>query len=76
MNKCNKTSDFPYLKQHYTKFSFIFIIYSDEKSLSVREYSTVTSKKIGIFQEFLKNIKTITYDLIFLFVIKNNFYRK
>ena len=35
MNKCNKTSALPILKQHYTKISFNFIIYSNEKSLSV-----------------------------------------
>ena len=35
INKCNKTSAFPILKQYYTKLSFNFIIYSNEKSLSV-----------------------------------------
>ena len=35
MNKCNKTVAFIILKQYFTKFSFIFIIYSNEKSLSV-----------------------------------------
>ena len=35
MNKCNKTSAFPILKQYYTNLSFNFIIYSNEKSLGV-----------------------------------------
>ena len=35
MNKCNKTSAFPILKQYYTKLSFNYIIYSNEKSMSV-----------------------------------------
>ena len=35
MNMCNKTLAFPILKQYYTKFPSIFIIYSNEKSLSV-----------------------------------------
>ena len=35
MNKCNETSAFLILKQYYTKFQFNFIIYSNEKSLSV-----------------------------------------
>ena len=35
MNKFNKTSVFPILEQYYTKFPFIFIIYSNEKSLGV-----------------------------------------
>ena len=35
MNKCNRTSAFSILKHYDTKFSFIFIIYSNEKSLSV-----------------------------------------
>ena len=39
MNKCNKTSAFPILKQHYTKFSFNFIIYSNEKSLRFKNES-------------------------------------
>ena len=34
MNKCNKIVTFPILKQYYTKLSFNFIIYSNEKSLS------------------------------------------
>ena len=34
-NKCNKTSAFPILQQYYTKFLFIFIIYSNENSLTV-----------------------------------------
>ena len=32
INKCNKTSGFLILKQYYTKFPFIFIIYSNKKS--------------------------------------------
>ena len=39
INKCNKTPAFPILKQYYTKFSFIFIIYSNKKSLSVLLWS-------------------------------------
>ena len=35
INKYNKTSAFPILKQYFTRFSFIFIIKSNEKSLSV-----------------------------------------
>ena len=35
MNKCNKTLTFPILKQYYTNLSSNFIIYSNEKSLSV-----------------------------------------
>ena len=35
MNKCNKTSAFPISKQYYTKLSFNFVIYSNEKSLSM-----------------------------------------
>ena len=35
MSKSNKASAFPILKRYYTKFWFIFIIYSNEKSLSV-----------------------------------------
>ena len=34
INKCNKTSALPILKQYYTKFSFFYIIFSNEKSLS------------------------------------------
>ena len=34
MNKCNKTSAFPILK-HYTQISFIFIIYSNDKSFGL-----------------------------------------
>ena len=34
MNKCNKISAFPILKEYYTKLSFNFIICSNEKSLS------------------------------------------
>ena len=43
MNKCKKTSAFPILKQYYTKFSFIFIICSNEKSFNVHfeEYTSV-----------------------------------
>ena len=37
MNKCNKTSAFPILKQYYTKLSFNFIIYSNEKSFQCKE---------------------------------------
>ena len=36
MNKCNKTSAFPILKQYHTKLSFNFTIYSNEKSLIIR----------------------------------------
>ena len=35
MNKGNKTLAFLILKLYYTEFSFIFIIYSNKKSLSV-----------------------------------------
>ena len=35
MNKYTKISAFSILKQYYTKLSFNFIIYSNEKSLSV-----------------------------------------
>ena len=37
MNKCNKSLAFPILKQYCAKFSFIFIIYFNEKSLNVLE---------------------------------------
>ena len=43
MNKCNKTSAFPILNQYYTKLSFNFIIYSNEKSLSVVAKYTIIS---------------------------------
>ena len=29
MNKCNKTTAFPILKEYYTKLSIIFIVYSN-----------------------------------------------
>ena len=50
MNKCNKTSSFPILKQYYIKFSFIFIIYSNKKSLSVYKYiNFFVFKKIYLY---------------------------
>ena len=42
MNRCNKTLAFPILKQYFTKLSFNFIIYSNEKSLSVYVYLLFT----------------------------------
>ena len=38
MSKCNKASAFLILKQYYIKFSFIFIIHSNEKSLNVEKW--------------------------------------
>ena len=53
MNKCDKTSDFPILKQYYTKLSFNFVIYSNEKFHSairiymkgLKIYTTLVRKK-------------------------------
>ena len=45
MNKCNKTLAFPILKQDYTKSSLIFIIYSNEKSLSVWMFKRMNSRR-------------------------------
>ena len=61
MKKCNKTSAFPILKQYYTKFSYIFIIYSIEKSLNVTTlYVTAYGKMALVIQK-----SVFTFSFVF-----------
>ena len=48
MNKSNKTSTFLILKQYYTKISFNFIIYSNEKSLSVKIKKLIKFSRMNV----------------------------
>ena len=74
MNKCNKTSAFPILKQYYNKFSYIFIIYSNEKSLSVFLAPTLPHLKkyfrfILILQSHIPYIKLLLLHTTFVISI-------